>query len=78
MYLLYNRRPGLCVYLGELLPENGELLVVRPEVVTPLGHAVGLVNHKPGQLAPVVQRLQGVQQLRADGATRYSSITVVA
>ena len=39
---------------GESLPQHVQLLVVGPEVMAPLGHAVSLVNDKPGQLlAPV-------------------------
>jgi hypothetical protein len=37
---------SLLIYLRKLLPEDGELLVVRPEVVAPLGDTVGLVDYK--------------------------------
>ena len=47
-------------YLREPVPEEGELLVVRPEVVTPLGDTVSLVNHEPLQQILVVHRHQGV------------------
>ena len=47
-------------YLGEPVPEEGELLVVRPEVVAPLRNTVRLVDNEPLQQILVVHRHQGV------------------
>lgn len=50
--------------IGELLFEHAELVVVRPEVVSPLADAVHLVYYEPRQVATGVQDFKGVHELR--------------
>ena len=59
---------------GKLLPQRVELLVVWPEVVTPLGHTVGLVNNKPGEELAAVERGQGIQSLLTGGQPLWSEV----
>ncbi len=46
--------------VGPALVQHGEGQVVGPEVVPPLGHAVGLVDREQGDRAPVEQPQRGV------------------
>ena len=56
---------GVLVYLGIVVSELRESLVVRPEVVTPLTDTVSLVDHESRQLATTVEVSQCRQQLVA-------------